>query len=57
MDKGDAIVEIDRLEARLPPRENMRIGRPCPRLDHVGETPKGRTVILSRTSPEFVKAL
>ena len=63
MDKGDAIVEIDRLEARLPrnqmiPRENMRTGdRVRAYVDHVGETPKGRTVILSRTSPEFVKKL
>lgn len=63
MDKGDAIVEIDRLEARLPRnqmilRENMRTGdRVRAYVDHVGETPKGRTVILSRTSPEFVKKL
>lgn len=63
MDKGDAIVEIDRLEARLSrnqmiPRENMRTGdRVRAYVDHVGETPKGRTVILSRTSPEFVKKL
>lgn len=63
MDKGDAIVEIDRLEARLPrnqmiPRENMRTGdRVRAYVDHVGETRKGRTVILSRTSPEFVKKL
>ena len=63
MDKGDAIVEIDRLEARLPrnqmiPRENMRTGdRVRAYVVHVGETPKGRTVILSRTSPEFVKKL
>lgn len=63
MDKGDAIVEIDRLGARLPrnqmiPRENMRTGdRVRAYVDHVGETPKGRTVILSRTSPEFVKKL
>lgn len=63
MDKGDAIVEIDRLEARLPrnqmiPRENMRTGdRVRAYVDHVGETPKGRTVILSRTSPEFIKKL
>lgn len=63
MDKGDAIVEIDRLEARLPrnqmiPRENMRTGdRVRAYVDHVVETPKGRTVILSRTSPEFVKKL
>ena len=63
MDKGDAIVEVGRLEARLPrnqmiPRENMRTGdRVRAYVDHVGETPKGKTVILSRTSPEFLKKL
>ena len=63
MDKGDAIVEIERLEARLPrnqmiPRENKRTGdRVRAYVDHVGDTPKGRTVILSRTSPEFMKKL
>ena len=63
MDKGDAIVEVGRLEARLPrsqmiPRENMRTGdRVRAYVDHVGDTPKGKTVILSRTSPEFIKKL
>ena len=63
MDKGDAIVEVGRLEARLPrnqmiPREIMRTGdRVRAYVDHVGETPKGKTVILSRTSPEFLKKL
>lgn len=63
MDKGDAIVEVDRLEARLPrnqmiPRENMRTGdRVRAYVDHVGDTPKGKTVFLSRTSPEFIKKL
>lgn len=63
MDKGDAIVEVGRLEARLPrnqmiPRENMRTGdRVRAYVDHVGDTSKGRTVILSRTSPEFIKKL
>ena len=63
MDKGDAIVEVGRLEARLPrnqmiPRENMRTGdRVRAYVDHVGDTPKGKTVILSRTSPEFLKKL
>ena len=51
MDKGDAIVEIERLEARLPrnqmiPRENMRTGdRVRAYVDHVGETPKGLSLI------------
>ena len=63
MDKGDAIVEIERLEARLPrnqmiPRENVRTGDHVRAyVDHVGETPKGKTVFLSRTSPEFLKKL
>ena len=63
MDKGDAIVEVGRLEARLPrnqmiPRENMRTGdRVRAYVDHVGDTPKGKTVFLSRTSPEFIKKL
>ena len=63
MDKGDAIVEIERLEARLPrnqmiPRENIRSGDHVRAyVDHVGETPKGKTVFLSRTSPEFLKKL
>ncbi len=63
MDKGDAIVEVGRLEARLPrsqmiPRENKRTGdrvRAC--VDHVADLQKGRTVILSRTSPDFMKHL
>ena len=44
MDKGDAIVEVGRLEARLPrnqmiPRENMRTGdRVRAYVDHVGDT-------------------
>lgn len=63
MDKGDAIVEVGRLEARLPrnqmiPRENMRTGdRVRAYVDHVGDTPKGKTVFLSRTSPEFIRKL
>ena len=63
MDKGDAIVEVGRLEARLPRnqmilRENMRTGdRVRAYVDHVGDTPKGKTVFLSRTSPEFIKKL
>lgn len=63
MDKVDAIVEIGRLEARLPrsqmiPRENIRTGdRVRAYFDRVGDTPKGKTVFLSRTSPEFLKKL
>ena len=63
IDKGDAIVEIGRLEARLPrnqmiPRENLRTGdRVRAYVDHIGESNKGQQVILSRTSPEFIKKL
>ena len=63
IDKGDAIVEIGRLEARLPrnqmiPRENLRTGdRVRAYVDHVGESNKGQQVFLSRTSPEFIKKL
>ncbi len=63
MDKGDAIVEVGRLEARLPrnqmiPRENVRTGdRVRAIVDRVAELPKGKTVLLSRTSPEFMKKL
>ena len=59
----DAIVEIGRLEARLPrnqmiPRENLRTGdRVRAYVDHVGESNKGQQVFLSRTSPEFIKKL
>ncbi len=63
IDKNEAIVEIGRLEARLPrsqmiPRENLRTGdRVRAYVDHVAELNKGRQVILSRTSPEFLKKL
>ncbi len=63
MDKGDAIVEIGRLEARLPrnqmiPRESIRTGdRVRAYVDRIGETTKGQQVTLSRTSPEFLKKL
>ena len=63
IDKGDAIVEIGRLEARLPrnqmiPRENLRTGdRVRAYVDRIGESNKGQQVILSRTSPEFIKKL
>lgn len=63
LDKGDALVEIGRLEARLPrsqmiPRENLRTGdRVRAFFDHIADTNKGKQVILSRTSPEFLKKL
>lgn len=63
LDKGDAIVEVGRLEARLPrnqmiPRESIRIGDTVRAyFDRIGDSPKGKTVFLSRTSPEFLKVL
>lgn len=63
MDKGDAIIEIGRLEARLPrnkmiPRESIRTGdRVRAYVEKVGESTKGQQVTLSRISPEFLKKL
>lgn len=63
MERGDAIVESGRVEARLPreqmiPRENLRPGdRVRAFLWKVDRNARGQQVILSRTSPEFIKAL
>lgn len=63
MDKGDAIVEIGKIEARLPrsemlPKESMRPGdRVRAYVARVDRTVKGQQVFLSRTCPEFIKAL
>ncbi|WP_422732579.1 transcription termination factor NusA [Mesosutterella faecium] len=63
MDKGDAIVEIGRLDARLPrdqmiPRENIHPGdRVRAYFLKVEDSQRGKQVILSRTSPEFLKKL
>ncbi|UOF94016.1 MAG: transcription termination/antitermination protein NusA [Bordetella sp.] len=63
MDKGDAIVEIGKIEARLPksemmPKENIRMADRIRafvlRVDHIA---RGQQVILSRTSPEFIRFL
>ncbi|OZI19543.1 transcription termination/antitermination protein NusA [Bordetella genomosp. 9] len=63
MDKGDAIIETGKIEARLPrsemiPKENMRVGDRVRayvlRIDHAA---RGQQVILSRTSPEFIRQL
>jgi N utilization substance protein A len=63
MDKGDAIIETGKIEARLPrsemiPKENLRIGDRVRafvlRIDHAA---RGQQVILSRTSPEFIRQL
>jgi N utilization substance protein A len=63
MDKGDAIVEIGKVEARLPrsemiPKENLRIGdRVRAFVAKIDRQARGPQVILSRTSPEFLKKL
>jgi N utilization substance protein A len=63
MDKGDAIVEIGKIEARLPrsemiPKENLRIGdRVRAYVAKIDRQARGPQVILSRTSPEFLKKL
>lgn len=63
MDKGDAIVEIGRLDARLPrdqmiPRENIHPGdRVRAYVLRVENGQRGQQVILSRTAPEFLMKL
>ena len=63
MDKEGALIEIGRLEARLPrsemiPRENLRgADRVRAYVLRVEETPKGKQVILSRACPQFLQKL
>ncbi|MBU0782641.1 MAG: transcription termination factor NusA [Gammaproteobacteria bacterium] len=63
MERGDAIIESGRIEARLPrdqmiPRESLRPGdRVRAFLWKVDRLARGQQVILSRTSPEFIRAL
>lgn len=63
MDKGDSIIDLGRIEARLPrsemiPKENLRIGdRVRAYVKMVDHAARGQQVILSRTSPEFIKQL
>ena len=63
LDKGDAIIEIGKVEARLPrnemiAKENLRIGdRVRAHVSRIDRAARGQQVILSRTSPEFVKKL
>lgn len=63
LDKGDAIIEIGRVEARLPrtemiPKENIRAGDRVRawvlKIDHAA---RGQQVILSRTSSDFIREL
>lgn len=63
MERGDAIVESGRVEARLPrdqmiPRENLRPGdrvRAC--LWKIDRTNRGPQILLSRITPEFLTRL
>jgi N utilization substance protein A len=63
MDKGDFIVEIGKIEARLPrnetiQKENLRVGdRVRAWVAKIDRSLRGPAVILSRTSPEFLKKL
>ena len=63
MDKGDMIVEIGKVEARLPrsemiPKENLRVGdRVRAFVSKIDRQARGPQVIVSRTAPDFVKKL
>ena len=63
MDKGDMIVEIGKVEARLPrsemiPKENLRVGdRVRAFVLKIDRQARGPQVIVSRTAPDFVKKL
>ncbi len=63
LDKGDAIIEIGKVEARLPrtemiPKENIRAGdRVRAYVLKVDHAARGQQVILSRTSPDFIREL
>ena len=62
-DTGDAIVEVMRLECRLPksqmiPREAIKTGdRLQALIKEVNMEAPGQAVVLTRTSPEFLKLL
>lgn len=63
MERGDAIVESGKIEARLPrdqmiPKENLRIGdRVRAYILRIDRSVRGPQVILSRTAPEFIMKL
>jgi N utilization substance protein A len=63
MERGDAIVESGKIEARLPrdqmiPKENLRIGdRVRAYILRIDRNAHGPQVILSRTAPEFIMKL
>jgi N utilization substance protein A len=60
MERGNAIIEVGRLEAILPreqmiPKENLRVGdRIRAILIKVDQVARGPQLILSRTAPEFL---
>ncbi len=60
MERGNAIIEVGRLEAVLPrdqmiPKENLRVGdRVKAYLLRIDRGARGPQLILSRTAPEFV---
>ncbi len=63
LDRGDAIIEIGKIEARLPrvemiPKENLRVGDRVrawvKSVDHAART---QQITLSRTAPEFIREL
>jgi N utilization substance protein A len=63
MERGDAIVESGKIEARLPrdqmiQKENLRIGdRVRAYILRIDRNARGPQVILSRTAPEFIMKL
>jgi len=63
MERGDAIVESGKIEARLPrdqmiPKENLRIGdRVRAFILRIDRNARGPQVILSRTAPKFIMKL
>jgi N utilization substance protein A len=63
MDKGDAIIEIGKVEARLPrsemiPKENLRVSdRVRAFLLRIDRQARGQQVILSRSAPDFIRQL
>ena len=63
MERGDAIIESGKVEARLPrdqmiPKENLRIGdRVRAYILRIDRNVRGPQVILSRTSPDFIMKL
>lgn len=63
MERGDAVVESGKIEARLPrdqmiPKENLRIGdRVRAFILRIDRNARGPQVILSRTAPEFIMKL